>query len=219
MNTEIKHRPILFSGEMVRAILEGRKTQTRRVVKSRHESGLFQVCFNKATGNVTGIESLDWDERNIEKDVICPYGKPGDVLWVRESFAELKNGHNEKWIEYKADGMPNHSDFGDWKWKPSIHMPKAACRLFLKIKSVRVERLQDISEADAVAEGVDNWTWKDMAAPQNWLHYSEENAPPLTSAVDSFITLWEKINGLGSFLENPWVWVVEFEKCDKPENF
>jgi len=111
----------------------------------------------------------------------------------------------------------------DYKWKPSIFMPKTACRLFLKIKSIRVERLQSISEGDAVAEGM-KFTdfgknqWGDQK--RGW-HYSEVNSADqcLGTAKWAFGNLWQSINGPESWAANPWVWVVEFEKCEKPENF
>lgn len=92
-----KEIPILFSTTMVQAELEGRKTQTRRVIKSRHESGLFNVIRRATDGHITNICSLDWDERNCEKDVTCPYGKPGDILWVKETFTIL-----DWWEDSKA---------------------------------------------------------------------------------------------------------------------
>ena len=196
----MKTIPILFSTAMVQALLEGRKTQTRRIVKSRHESGQFQISRNKSSGQITSINSLDWDERDCEKDIFCPYGNVGDVLWVRETSIQTqvptKNGIVTEFI-YKADG----ESVPGAPWKPSIFMPKAACRLFLKVTDVSVERLQDISEGDAVAEGIDS--------DGGW-----ENPP-----TERFCNVWQKINGPDSWDANPWVWVVTLEKTEKPENF
>jgi hypothetical protein len=97
-------------------------------------------------------------------------------------------------------------------------MPKDAARIWLRIKDVRVERLQDISEDDALAEGIDNLTWKDMAYPQNFFDYMDPVGPPLCSAFYSFMSLWDKINGEESTDSNPWVWVIEFERIEKPNH-
>lgn len=167
-----KERPILFSTPMVQAILQGRKTQTRRVVKEP-----FQGWMNKA-------QNPDWW---VEIPEQCPYGQPGDVLWVRESFSKIyENG-----FEYKA-GFTDEPI----KWKPSIHMPKAAARIWLRITDVRVERLLAISQYDAIAEGVPN--------------YTNDDGSKLLPA-DSFLVLWHSIHGKGSVEANPWVWVLSFE--------
>lgn len=204
-----KFHPILFSSPMVQAILEGRKTMTRRIIKSRHESGLFQI-ERKLTGEITGITSLDWDERsgNVTNDIHCPYGKIGDVLWVRETYhVNDVSGEfpdiEKKWYNYKADHLdrdpgPMWPPFD--KWKPSIFMPKAACRIFLEITNIKVERLKDISEADAKAEGV-------SVAECCHAYYH------------GFSILWQKINGKESWEANPFVWVVGFKQIKKPENF
>jgi hypothetical protein len=168
----MKERPILFSGPMVRAILEGRKTQTRRIVKPQ------PLC----------IASGEW----IMNGSACKYGKPGDRLWVRETWwaprDDVRGEYKREYIKYAAtlDGM------GQPTWKPSIHMPRWASRINLEVVSVRVERLQNISEEDARAEGI----WQ-----PNW---------PL-----SWRQLWESINGAGSWEANPWVWVVEFKRIER----
>jgi len=215
----MKTIPILFSTPMVQALQAGTKTQTRRVVKfskkaiynlsegESYELTRMQDGYADGTRPVFGSD----DEPNLFS-VPCPYGAPGDILWVRETWAELKGGHNEVWIEYKADGLDNHGDSGDWDWKPSIFMPKTACRLFLKVKSIRVERLQSITEADAVAEGLEKWL------DGNFKAYTKD-AGKFENAVPAYRSLWQSINGPGSWEANPYVWVVEFEKCDKPENF
>lgn len=171
-------RPILFSGEMVLAILDGRKTMTRRVVKPQPEPDTD--CPHHVG---TGIE---------RKARICPYGKPGDRLWVRETFCSFPDGN----IFYRADNDERAPMKG---WKPSIFMPRALSRITLEIKNVRVERLQDISENDAKAEGTDG----ERYLGQGFDHCVYREA---------FRTLWESINGPGSWESNPWVWVVEFKQ-------
>lgn len=173
-------KPILFSTPMVQAILNRLKWQTRRVVKPQPDSR------GPRTANVL---FEDWHGKEIR-----PKYKAGDILWVRETWQHTKvlNLHpvdaNYGYV-YRADAQP-WEDIEGWKWKSPIFMPKEACRIFLKVTDVRVERLQSISEADAKAEGVDS--------------------------VDSFFALWQKINGTESLAANPWVWVYEFESIPKP---
>lgn len=183
----MKERPILFSGPMVRAIFDDRKTQTRRAIK---------------TGGIPYDEF--WAEQWLRKGK-CPFGTPGDRLWVRETwaqpFAEVEGSNG---VIYRADG-PEYLGFAerrhgwgaDGDWRPSIHLPRKFCRLLLDVKAIRVERLNDISEDDCKAEGcVDRGD----------------------SASDQFAELWESINGKRGYgwKENPWVWVVEFERA-QPE--
>lgn len=217
----MKTKPILFSTQMVQAILDGRKTMTRRIIKSRHESGLFEVAKRKIDGVITGITSLDWDERPINDltNDIKPKYQIGDILWVRETWNKSLR-LNENFIYKATDDEPN-SIYGEIKWKPSIYMPKAAARIFLKVTNVRVERLQDISEDDAKSEGIilgycqqqNNST--ELVTHKNYLTKMQE----LISAKKSFQTLWNSINGNESWDENPFVWVYEFERIEKPENF
>lgn len=171
----MKERPILFSAPMVRAILAGAKTQTRRVVKN--SSGLH-------AGRVA------WDIGR------CPYGRPGDRLWVRES---MLFDPDQGW-RYSADGADViDENYGKINQRcPSIHMPRCCCRILLEITDVRVERLQDISEADAIAEGV-----------KNSLHL-----PGGRFARENFAHLWWTIHGDGSWEANPLVWVVNFRQIE-----
>lgn len=220
----IKERPILFKGEMVRAILEGRKTQTRRVVKlpKNHVWGNFfdgQVCPEN------DLSSLGYPVDELR----CPYGQTGDRLWVRETWqGPLVDDDIEerpvdlespKYCAYAADGSkaPEFMDADDnlqRRWRPSIHMPRWASRITLEITGVRVERLQKISDANAISEGVeghyieDDWYWR------NYRLTDEEAAvsPMLTCPRESFRSLWESISGPGSWMENPWVWVIEFKR-------
>lgn len=210
----MKERPILFSGPMVRAILEGRKTMTRRVVKLRY--GADVVVTNGQVWKPARVDYAGY--------VDCPYGQVGDRLWVREAFSgphcmDASDGCKavppSKWgdcsrIWYWADGNMTE---GDWtRPRPSIHMPRWASRILLEIVAVRVERLQDISEADAQAEGVER-----VVAGVGWRRYcdpdSEEvGVPPCGDARRSFRSLWKFINGDESWNANPWVWVVEFKR-------
>lgn len=184
----MKERPILFSGPMVRALLAGTKTQTRRIVKR------YEVR--------AGMPQPEWDSLLR----LCPYGQPGDRLWVREAWAEVRP-RGIPWpatmtVYREAD---NRTDYGG-PWKPSIHMPRRASRLTLEITGVRVERLQDISEADALAEGIVQLKDGGFGLPAGE-HY--HCADPR----QSYLSLWEAINGPGSVGANPWVWVVEFKKA------
>jgi hypothetical protein len=202
-------RPILFSAPMVCAILAGTKTQTRRVVKpmkDRDVGCMLSPC--ELAGEI-----------NQGKFRNSIHGEPGDHLWVRESFSRLEafdffspevpDPVPEFW--YWADGNPT---WGDWtRPKPSIHMPRAACRIVLEITGVRVERLQEISEADAKAEGIEPFT--DFQPTGHWRRYRDSG---VTSYVDnpiaSYASLWTEINGPGSWEANPWVWVVEFRRVE-----
>lgn len=211
----MKERPILFSAPMVRAILDGTKTQTRRVCKPAEAAGLSYVIgiqdpsdFGQRPLEVPGSGWFGDEEGDVQFS--CPYGRPGDRLWVRETFMDLQGTGVEhrdqagqrKRYAYGADTLPGsygdqcRKDYG-LKWRPSIHMPRAASRITLEITGVGVERLQNISEADAIAEGVD---------------YDPEDCPfaGTRTAVDAYRSLWELINGPGSWGTNPWVWVVEF---------
>lgn len=157
-------RPILFSAEMVRAILDGRKTQTRRVIKpqppAEAESVLRQLYSQDAPKN---DGAWTWwagkPQKPITKPLFCPYGKPGDLLWVRETWAPLKSGN----VDFAADWSDMMQKYAG-KWRPSIHMPRWASRITLRITGVRVERLQDISEDDAWAEGATPTTEPPTAA-------------------------------------------------------
>lgn len=194
------YKPILFSTPMVQAILAGRKTQTRRICKyQRNENGKYELTVNNE------ISELDYNlEGNDGNPFIAEKHQIGDILWVREIFIEWPKGE----FQYKALA------FGEElrKWKPSIHMPKKACRIFLEVTNVRCERLHDISEADAIAEGVEQEN-KDKGIM--YKNYLKENSFYLF-AEKSFKSLWESINGKDSWQSNPWVWVYEFKKIEKP---
>lgn len=201
MTTTIE-RPILFNGAMVRAILEGRKTQTRRVVADKHMPLVFAAALPALHES-------------------CPYGQPGDRLWVRESFQPLfadgiENHWETNWktgkgyaISYPAtDGIQEFVDADDnisSACKPSIHMPRWASRILLEITAIRVERLQDISEADARAEG----------APLELGELERLILGAKAKHRSGFVRLWQSINGEQSWHENPWVWVVEFKRVQQ----
>ena len=190
-------RPILFSGAMVRAILEGRKTVTRRVVKPcRHPFGRMLTAEEVAAEFNGGTCA-----------VLCPYGQPGERLWVRETFNRSNPGGAEGVYYYRADGqfpaaMGGNRFYGDEAWKPSIHMPRAASRILLEITAVRVERLQAISEEQAKAEG----------APMELAELERTVLGAVATYRAGFARLWQSINGAESWFANPWVWVVEFKR-------
>lgn len=211
--SQIKERPILFSAPMVRAILEGRKTVTRRAIKVQpHIDASGNFCVGSSNYGQDGYG------KPVTKHFVndcCPYGKPGDRLWVRETFIDLRgtgvehrpdpNGPLQRYA-YAADCRPgSHSDearkdFG-LKYKPSIHMPRAACRILLEITEVRVERLQDISRADIRAEG--------LQCPPELA--SDDVSPNYRDWYPAaWRELWESTGG--DWNANPWVWVVEFKR-------
>lgn len=218
-------RPMLMSAPMVRALLAGTKTQTRRVVKPPRSRPAF-VLLDHGNGwwpyqSDDGESELCDD--GMEHPYTCPYGKPGDRLWVREAFSgphcmdatdECVAVQPSKWGEgsriwYWADGNPTH---GDWtRSRPSIHMPRWASRILLEVTAVRVERLQEISEADAKAEGAEClFSPTCSAADRELLDIPlMEDASPFRNG---YALLWESINGAGSWKANPWVWVVEFKR-------
>jgi hypothetical protein len=195
-----KERPILFSGPMVRSILDGRKTQTRRAVKfvqfDRSDTPGYDWHF-RGTAKGTKRSSLWQDMRHEQILSMCPYGKPGDRLWVRETWLCATGEPGPMLCHYQADG--DRPEFNGL-WKPSIHMFRWASRITLEITGVRVERLQGISEADAIAEGVE--------CCSGWIGHAGEPRR-------IFCDLWKSINGPESWAANPWVWVVEFRRCEQ----
>jgi hypothetical protein len=218
----MKARPILFSGPMVRALLDGRKTQTRRTVKPQpwpaKESilrvpGMYLddwVWSYPDSSSCYTVSNRENGPENYAK--YCPYGQTGDLLWVRESFSYDRldvdrNGFMPPW--HWADGSPADGDFT--KPKPSIHMPRWASRLTLEITGVRVERLQAISEADAIAEGIEP-VFTGAGEQCGWLNYEHtgDGVGYCTSPVDSYATLWRHINGPDAWNYNPWVWIPAF---------
>jgi len=188
----IKEIPMLFSTPMVQAIIEGRKTQTRREIKNRH----FLACLQNPAEN--GLINLN---------NACPYGEPNDLIWVRETWGYDASGND---ILFKATHNPECL----WgSWKPSIHMPKKFARIWLEVVSIKVERLQDISEPDAIKEGIEPTATYDSGEgvyPGRFYKNYLPHGYMEVSARHSFQSLWQSINGLESWCANPWVWVVEF---------
>ena len=246
----MKERPILFSAPMVRALLAGTKTQTRRICKLPHQNPLGKwepTTFGGPNGGRTSKgetvpeHTAIWHTRTGDS-IAAPY-IVGEMLWVREAWGyfdpdgtgeDYDRDHNEEGragpcSAYHADMLQEGNSLRDYwrrriaykasfaeqkygmgpvgpsRWRPSIHMPRWASRITLEIVSVRVERLQDISEADAIAEGTERLPhagWKDYGDSTDWC----------TDPISSYRTLWESINGFQSSKDNPWVCVVEFKR-------
>jgi hypothetical protein len=252
LTREVKAHPILFSGPMVRALLDGRKTQTRRVVRpafgKKHPIvNLKDHGIGEYSGEFNDPASWGYPCAEDGNDMplaywldLCPYGQPGDLLWVRETWGIVNSsgelsglptfeyeGYKEDCtgpffkgrgarLEYAADGgdFPKRPGYRvafkkrmqcAGRWRCSIHMPRWASRLTLEMAGVRVERLQDISEADAILEGMfqceSGFHWFDPRT-QEGCYYR---------ATWAYEELWESINGPGSWDANPWVWVLEFK--------
>ena len=201
----MKERPMLFSAPMVRAILDGRKTVTRRLVKpSPH----------KVDGGVPFADAPAWAQAEPGSSVMrCPYGVRGTRLWVRETFCD--NWYMDRGvIKYRADGELDSDMFdAGCTWRPSIHMPRWASRITLEVTGVLVERLQDISEKDAQAEGIERT--EDFFGCPCWRVYGEPDGGDVVAPDDpigSYRSLWESINGPGSWEQNPFVWVINFRR-------
>jgi len=206
----MKTKPILFSGPMVRAILEGRKTQTRRIIKPQPDK-IYED--GRPYWNIGGIR---WPK--------CPYGEAGDLLWVRENWHTLQKWDDIKpslmandidKIDYQADGYKRNPFWAWGKIRPSIFMPRAFNRITLAVTNIRVERLQAISESDAQAEGVHkvkikNWNDVYIAGnhPPGMVDIEQPNS---SDPIHTFMELWQSINGPDSWDTNPWLWVVDFE--------
>ena len=206
-------KPILFNTEMVRAILDGRKTCTRRKIPA----DIVDYCNVETDGSLLSYENHYGDF--IEPEKLCQY-HPGDILYVRETWHKylkrVGSGGNcrlQEFYGYRAS-IANSED-AEEPWKPSLHMPKEAARLFLRVTNVRVERLQDITEDGAKAEGaIDN---------RGFIHSPDNEYDRIHTAKENFIEIWNrtiKKSDLDFYGwdANPYVWVIEFERCDKPES-
>jgi hypothetical protein len=236
----VTERPILFSAEMVRAILAGRKTQTRRLLKycGVPAGGAFWDHRGYEPVHLSG-RSWTFQFKNGEPSPFAPvfdspYGEPGNRLWVKETYsADFKDHYPNDPVWFAADDdranaiecrggvrgiwSPESQRFVPFKWRPSIFMPRAMSRITLEITKVWPERLHDISEQDALAEGVRRFT-KDGDLMKFWacdpcdgpLKCAWADLP--RNATEAYAALWEAINGRGSWGANPWVWVVEFKR-------
>ncbi|ACU61293.1 hypothetical protein [Chitinophaga pinensis] len=213
-------KPILFSAPMVQAILEGRKTVTRRIIKPRTPEDITRLMYMEE-----GIRPEEMKEEHIRCS--CPYGRIGDILWVRESFNKTPDfgyAYNASQTNMGEEVRQEYLKAGQkWaKWKPSIHMPYDACRLFLKITDIRVERLQDITEDQAKAEGIEPLLMSGaQKAECGQLYRDYTKKPGLFNEglrpIESFRSLWISINGEDNYNANPFVWAVSFERTEKPQ--
>lgn len=203
----MKEHPILFSGPMVRAILDGRKTQTRRIVKPQ------EAILTDDMARTFGVRPPKVENFPVVKS---PFGGPGDRLWVRETHALRDcqpHGYPQCVISYEADQASMLADMGEAdplqrveyeapaRWRPSIHMPRWASRITLEVTAVRVERLQTIKDFDAYQEGAQS-------------EAGTITGPYCMSYAQGFRTLWQSIYGPGAWAENPWVWVYSFRKVN-----
>ena len=217
-------RGMIFNSEMVRAILDGRKIQTHRIIKDCTVGRDPISKFIQIGKKFIGCYPEDVPELIRE---CCPYGVPGDRIWVRETFQgplfdfEQMEAYQEdsskfkkpEFCVYKADGKPAPEFFDaddnlHCGWRPSIHMPRWASRITLEITGVRVEQLKSISEEEARSEGVAR------LREGFWKHYQPGWTQHQLSARGSFATLWDSIYGSGEWDRNPWVWVLEFKRIE-----
>ena len=237
----MKERGMIFNAEMVRAILDGRKTQTRRIIKVQPESNQFGLLRILDSTKRNDIGKYHWAESNAtgtharSKLFSCPFGEVGDRIWVRETWADV-NHEGCPAVTYRADGEVRdlHEDDGDeqdpnlekywfanWypdlisgtegKWTPSIHMPRWASRITLEITGVGVQRLQSISPNDASREGL----IKLPATGRYCLSQGDQYFGGAShDAREVFSWLWESIYGAESWQANPWVWVIEFKRIE-----
>lgn len=192
----MKERGMIFNSEMVRAILDGRKTQTRRPVKFPvHDKNLgCELAGNELAGELSAGNYLNSE-----------FGKQGDRIWVRETWARYNIDQDSYDMAYRATPPEDWPEEG--KWRPSIHMPRWASRILLEITGVRVERLNAISQEDAQDEGMELTGWRPT--------YSDpDSGGEVWTPYDNFARLWDSIYGEGSWKVNPWVWVIEFKRVE-----
>lgn len=228
-------KPILFNTEMVRAILDGRKTCTRRICKDANEYTVPDMEFYNADKRTYAVHNFA-DKEHMEQlstaERTCPIC-PGDILYVRETvwqkigyYLDIDGDTKPSWYnEFKyvaSDEKPETGWNYSWAKRPSIHMPKEAARIWLKVTDVRVERLQDITEEQACMEGTD--PWDEVCYENNGWHptFSDPDSGGDPNMVDGFHKLWNstiKKSDLDRYGwdANPWVWVIEFERCEKPK--
>lgn len=228
----VKERPMLYSTDMVVSILEDRKKKTRRMTGLEMVNefpdlfDLVQVHYRFGEENPEALYATFSSDRvpddkfdfllakyNYAQPTIkCPYGKPGDLLWVRETWAmETAYQGHAYWYLYKTA----YDSPVAWNWKPSIHMPKDAARIWLQITDIRVERVQTISTSDAISEGIKSKTEQKKSGPCTFYKDYCNRNDWYWSAKASFMSLWQKINGRESWRANPWVWVISFKVLSK----
>ncbi|MBG7009587.1 hypothetical protein I5G20_30085 [Pseudomonas aeruginosa] len=188
----MKERPILFNDQMVRAILEGRKTVTRRPVKATkaHADGFIMLDHGQGWRPYNAFGDFTSDSEGMEYPIACPYGQQGDRLWVRETFADIGCR-----LTFRAD-LEDGAHCSVTRWTPSLHMPRWASRILLEITAVRVERLHDITPNQCIAEGA--WREKDKELGRG------------QEAIAAFADLWRSTGG--DWDANPWIWVIEFKR-------
>lgn len=198
----MKERPIILKAHEVRAALDGRQTQFRRVVKPQPQLNGRWMEWRNGKGVLITEQCSNWSPFDTgfrravsEHPYFCPYGQPGDRIWVKETWQKA-GGASGYWWYRSTDSEADDGGSPVSQWRSSIHMPRHASRITLEITSIRVERLQDITEADAMAEGVDAGKYAGLER----------------AAARAYSDLWESIHGPGSWEANPWVWVVEFNK-------
>lgn len=211
-------KPILFNTEMVRAIMDGRKSCTRRIVKPQpNEKHTYPLGFvtDSTEKKDVGCFGFGINEYSGSIQYTKPQYQPGDILYVRETWGHPISLNSDKQYVFRADkiaesGFKNDSHI----WHPSIHMPKEAARIWLKVTNVRVERLQDITEDGAEAEGaIDN---------RGFIHSPENEYDRIYTAREYFIKIWDRTIkksdlDIYGWDVNPWLWVIEFERCEKPQ--
>ncbi|OVG29097.1 hypothetical protein B5L94_19410 [Klebsiella pneumoniae] len=233
----MKERGMIFNGEMVRAILDGRKTQTRRIMKVQPESNQLGLLLITDSTRHSDIGKYHWAESNAtgnhvrSKLFACPFGAVGDQIWVRETFQgplfnyeqmdeyleDSSKFEKPEFCQYAADGghRPEYQDADDnlrHGWRPSIHMPRWASRILLEITDVRVERLNAISEEDAEAEGIEMEALYDSQDCYDCI--ADHNMTGRPTVTGAFKYLWESIYGEEGWKSNPWVWVIEFKRVE-----
>lgn len=210
MTKEVNMKPILFSTEMIRAILEGRKSQTRRIIKPQPDEDSYYV-MEFSGGRLT----IDYNQGEGNPVIKCPY-PVGTVIYARETWqiTDFLHPSDENYgYIYKAseNGQDWEKNSEGWKWRPSLFMPKAAARIFLEVTDVRVERLQDITEEDAIAEGIE----MNNRPHPGW--YWMEDVYSTDSPTYAFEKLWQKINGKKHpWDSNPWIWCYIFKRINTP---
>ena len=203
-------RGMIFNAEMVRALLDGMKTQTRRIVKGT--DGAVKFCKEWDINGEEIFVVLGEKDRTGMNPVLgaisCPFGDVGDRIWVREAFASGLS--TKSTLAYRATHKREDLEDGFYdtiKWTPSIHMPRWASRILLEITDVRVERLNSISQEDAQAESLELTGWRPT--------YSDpDSGGEVMTPYDNFAQLWESIYGEESWKANPWVWVIEFKRVE-----